>query len=322
MSYAATRDRETCQQLKAKICNHPEETAQLLMGEAYNVSKFKRDKAEKEGAEKLPELAEPLALAKDEKKVKLLGQAFKHLASLNYWDEPDYDLIQWCLHGFLEDPVEGDPGVDEISWDTLDESTAKNRRTPKWKEGVPTFEIENVLDYIDPELWADADAEKAKTPSQPTSIYDTAVDFSRLPVEWQYRIAKMEHTAKGASNVEHHVALRDFMQVALPLVYGDWDSNTYERPLNVPNRDLYLRVVYYKLVNKCLAFARKFHNFEDRSCFYGAEGSPDSAKRRKVSFGMDEATSFSDNDMVALSRVLFALEAARQSESRKGPPPL
>lgn len=326
MSYAATRNREKCQQLKEESCNDPEQTARMLMGEYYHVSKYKRDMAaekEGEGAE-LPELAEPLALSKDEKKVKLLTEAFKHVASLNYWDEPDYDLIQRCLHGFLEDPVEGDPVVDDIPWDTLDVATSKKRRPPKWKEGVPTWELEDDPDDIDQELWVEAEAERAKnSASQSASIYGSSVDFSRLPVEWQYRIAQMEHTAKNDDKVEKHVALRDFMQVALPLVYGTWDTSAYERPLNVSYRDRYLREVYYKLINKCQAFARKFNNFEDRSCFFSVEGSPDSAKRRKITWtSTDQDKTASGKHMLALSKVLFALEAARQSESRKGPPPL
>lgn len=318
MSYAATRDRDTCGKLKEQILKNPKEAAQLLMGEEYHVSKFKRDKAEKEGKE-TQTVAEPLALAKDAKKIQLLAQAFHHLASLRYWDEPDYDFIQHCLYGFLEDAVEGD--VDDISWDTLDDSTPKKVPTPKWRQGVPTFEIENDVVDIDPQLWLDAETEKAKTPSlDPTSFYGRSIDFTRLPVEWQYRIARMEHTAKNGSNAESHVALRDFMEVALPLVYGTWDSSVYEQPLQIVNRDMYVRDVYNKLIKTCLAVARKFNNFQDRSYFY--KGSADSPKRRKVTLTVDGELANKGNDMVALSRVLFALEAARQSESRKGPPPL
>jgi hypothetical protein len=318
MSYAATRDRDTCGKLKEQILKNPKEAAQLLMGEEYHVSKFKRDKAEKEGKE-TQTVAEPLALAKDAKKIQLLAQAFHHLASLRYWDEPDYDFIQHCLYGFLEDAVEGD--VDDISWDTLDDSTPKKVPTPKWRQGVPTFEIENDVVDIDPQLWLDAETEKAKTPSlDPTSFYGRSIDFTRLPVEWQYRIARMEHTAKNGSNAESHVVLRDFMEVALPLVYGTWDSSVYEQPLQIVNRDMYVRDVYNKLIKTCLAVARKFNNFQDRSYFY--KGSADSPKRRKVTLTVDGELANKGNDMVALSRVLFALEAARQSESRKGPPPL
>lgn len=323
MSYAAMREREKCEKMKELICNHPGEMAQMLMGEDYHVSKYKREAAAaKDNGSELPELAEPLALSKDEKKVKLLTEAFQHVASLKYWDEPDYDLIQRCLHGFLEDPVEGD--VDDILWDTLDESSASKGHTMKWKEGVPTWQLQDDPDIIEEDVWVEAEAEKAKVPSsdQNSMLYGSTVEFSRLPVEWQYRIAQMEYTAKNYTTVDHHVALRDFMQVALPLVYGTWDSNAYERPLNVKNREMYLREVYFKLINKCLAFARKFNNFEDRSCFYDAEDTPGSAKRRKITWDLDSDVSTDKSEMVALSRVLFALEAARQSESRKGPPPL
>lgn len=326
MSHAAVREREECRKLKELICDSPEETAQMLMGEDYHVSKFKREMAaKKEGAE-LPNLAVPLALSKDEKKVKLLTEAFKHVASLNYSDEPDYELLQRCLHGFLEEPVvSGDPPVEDIAWDTLDATTPKNRRTPKWKEGVPRWELEDDPDTVDQELWAEAEAEKAKAPPpQPSSMYGSSVDFSRLPVEWQYRIAQMEHAAKNPTQVEHHRALRDFMLVALPLVYSTWDTNAYERPMNVSNRDRYLREVYYKLINKCLAFARKFNNFSDRQCYYSVESSSNAAKRHKVALEMDEdkSSATSKRDMLAVSKVLSALEAARQAESRKGPPPL
>jgi hypothetical protein len=309
-----------CRQLKDRI-HKEDDTEQMLMGEDYHVSKYKRDMAEQKGATELPPLAEPLAMSKDKKKVQSLSNAFKHVASLNFADEPDYDLIRRCLHEFLQNPVQEDSSVADIDWENLDDSLKTKSGVQKWKEGIPTWELEDSPRDIDEELWFEAEAERAKIPAPKMSVYGSSDDFSKLPVEWQYRIAQMEYSAKKM--LPMHVVLRDFMQCALPLVYGTWDSQAYEWGQNLPSREWYRREVYYKLITKCLNCAGRFNNFCGRSCFYETdEASARPSKRRKIAWSMAERKGTISNDMVAVSRVLFALEEAKKAESRKGPAPL
>jgi tau tubulin kinase len=320
MSYAATRERDMCRQLKDRI-HKEDDTEQMLMGEDYHVSKYKRDMAEQKGATELPPLAEPLSMSKDKKKVQSLSNAFKHVASLNFADEPDYDLIRRCLHEFLQNPVQEDSSVADIDWENLDDSLKTKSGVQKWKEGIPTWELEDSPRDIDEELWFEAEAERAKIPAPKVSVYGSSDDFSKLPVEWQYRIAQMEYSAKKM--LPMHVVLRDFMQCALPLVYGTWDSQAYEWGQNLPSREWYRREVYYKLITKCLNCAGRFNNFCGRSCFYETdEASARPSKRRKIAWSMAERKGTISNDMAAVSRVLFALEEAKKAESRKGPAPL
>lgn len=320
MSYAATRDRDMCRQVKERI-HTEDDTEQMLMGEDYHVSKYKRGMAEQKGSTALPPLAEPLAMSKDKKKVQILSNAFKHVASLNFADEPDYDLIRRCLYEFLQDPVEEDSRIADIDWDNLDESLTTKSGVQRWKEGIPTWELEDCPRKIDEELWFEAEAERVKTPAPKTSVYGSSDHFSRLPLEWQYRIAQMEHSA--TKSAPPHVALRDFMQCALPLVYGTWDSQAYEWGQNLPNREWYRREVYYKLITKCLNCAMKFENFETQSCFYETdETSSRPSKRRKIAWSIDKGKATIPSDRAAVASVLFALEQAKKAESRKGPAPL
>ena len=72
--------------------------------------------------------------------MKLLSDAFKHLSSLNFADEPDYDLIRRCLHEFLQDPAEEDSSIADIDWENLDESLTTKSGVQQWKDGIPTWE--------------------------------------------------------------------------------------------------------------------------------------------------------------------------------------
>ena len=94
----------------------------LLMGADHHTTRHRREKHVREWRAKnpdaaaagegppddqLPAVAPPLPLASDERKVELLRKAFKHVASLGFYDTPDYHLLDSCLRGFLDDNMKG-----------------------------------------------------------------------------------------------------------------------------------------------------------------------------------------------------------------------
>jgi len=98
---------------------------ELLKGAEYHLSKYKQDisltknaaKQQKEGggggggkspplsssssSSQLSTLPTPLAMSKDINKINALRKAFTHISSLQFTDEPDYNLIQSCIKEFV-----------------------------------------------------------------------------------------------------------------------------------------------------------------------------------------------------------------------------
>ena len=98
-----------------------DQIALLLMGADHHTTRHRREKymrdwraknpdaAAGEGPpdDQLPAVAPPLPLASDENKVELLRKAFQHVASLGFYDTPNYHLLDSCLRGFLDDNEKG-----------------------------------------------------------------------------------------------------------------------------------------------------------------------------------------------------------------------
>ncbi|KAL7558737.1 hypothetical protein ACA910_010893 [Epithemia clementina (nom. ined.)] len=106
-----------------------DEISQLLMGDEYHVAKHRQEaklaalaaNAKKMGQPPPPPPANlaplpiPLPMSSDEYLVSCLRRAFDHLATLQFWDTPNYELIRECIHGFLKDPSKC-PNVPKIQW--------------------------------------------------------------------------------------------------------------------------------------------------------------------------------------------------------------
>lgn len=331
MSHAASRDREACRVLKQRIHGEEQEgisgqTQELLKGHEYHVALFKRNKGKIDSPEDVNEevpLPEPLVMSKDEKKVELLRKAFDHLGKLAFWDTPDYDLIDQCMKGFLEGSVEDDL-VKTIAWERLDTSKREKLDSPPLLgNSVPMWDFMDQMDPLEQDLFVKAEYESMGEVEEKLS--GEAAELRRLPLELRFRIAQMEYNTLNHNSIPPHLALRDWLKVALPLLYGEWNTRKFEKGGHRTNSDGYRQELYLKLVNKCLKCASKFNHFRTASCVYEkGDDSTQLKKRRKIISTIPQPSSGSNgSDLIAISQVSFRLRAAKKAEERKtyAPPP-
>jgi hypothetical protein len=332
-----------------------DETELLLMGDDYHVAMFKHQQREANNgagnaSSPLPQNPpKPLDMSKDKIKIDLLRRAFRHVANLQFWDQPDYKLIQRCIRGFLdEEGAVGEVDDIEIEWTEEAQFTPEKKRKrgsrveqmPKWE-----FSAENGNDRMmdeDPlvktELFENIPLSPPTEQSLNNAVPEQEAAARRLPLEQQFRIAQMEYHAKHPNTAPPHVVLRDWMKVAIPLLYQDWDSKAYEKGGHRTSTDGYRREFYLELLEKCSKWAKLFRNFskkeylgyyDDGSVGNVEEGEVQPIKKKKVvsSFGSAASGSTSElfpDDLVAVSKVVFGLQAASRSERIKSfaPPPL
>jgi len=373
MSHAANRDRDMCQKVKEQVhgLTPPEnggtaakdETEQLLMGDDYHVAMFKLKQREANNAAAsadtpLPALPEPLEMSKDKTKIQLLQRAFAHLAKLQFWEQPDYALITRCIRGFLdEEGAVGEADDIEIEWteDNDGRGTKSSRRRKREREmkedpDVPMYEFVSETSP-DPEMDEDPLVNSelfeglVAAPEQDTQtangnvMSESATAVRRLPLEQQFRIAQMEYHANNPKTALPHIVLRDWMKVAIPLLYKDWDSKAYESGGHRTFADGYRREFYLELVEKCIKWATCFDYFSKKTYLSYDNGSQNglkieegedgSQKKRQIesTFGNLSSSSNGESlttDLVAVSKVIFGLQCVSRSERAKSfaPPPL
>ena len=347
-----------------------DETELLLMGDDYHVAmyKHKQREANKTAADgttaattsPMPQhVPKPLDMSKDKTKIDLLRRAFQHVANLQFWDRPDYKLIQRCIRGFLdEEGAVGEEDDVEIEWKEEEAQFTpekKRKRDSKVVERPPTWEFQvdsgsedRMLD-MDPLVNTDLFENLSAPPPTEPSLSSAAVGVvvpeqeaavRRLPLERQFRIAQMEYHAKSPKTAPPHIVLRDWMKVAIPLLYDEWDSKAYEKGGHRTSTDGYRRECYLELVEKCSKWAKLFDNFSKEE-YYGIyseaqengckveEGEVPPKKRKKIvsTFGNPSGGSNESavpNDLASVSKVIFGLMAASRAERTKSfaPPPL
>ena len=326
MSYAANRDRDACQRVKEEIHGDSatgDKTELMFYGEEYFLAKYKHDMAKKEGRELTTPLPEPMEISKDAEKVKLLRQCFQHLAGLGFNDMPDYNLLQNNLLRFLENPPAEKVPANPVQWKqkaTFSPPDAKKRKTA-WDRNVPHWDFQKVDDPLDSEpdsLWSEAESQVVPETSMYGSSTEVA-DLARLPLDFQFRIAQMNHHRHHRDTVPSHVALRDWMRCSLYLLYGDWDSQKFERGNHRTNTDGYRRDLFLNLVDKCLLCASAFDDWTSPSLYF-EDGNVKGGKKRTIVSSAPGGSNGS-GDMVSISRVLTFLRHAKTVEAKKKTPP-
>lgn len=312
----------------------------LLYGAEYHNAKYRRDmKSQKGGSteetDSQPALLEPLALSKNEHYITCLRKAFRHVASLGFVETPNYDLIGQCLRGFLKD-IKPEHSVPSIDWKERQSSSSKRRResitnkpTALDTGGVAWNLIDEEADPLDDNTLVEAEVDRQAALEATTDTDDTPrsveqLDLARLPLQMQFAIAQVEYNARNPDTVPRHVALKDWMTLAVPLSHGAWDTTSWERGNHRTDDDGYRNEVYMSILQKCLDAADPFNRFSDRECFYHplAEGET-KPKRRRVGISIDAYDSVSESPLVVVSRVFFSMRLALDMQKGKNfaPPP-
>jgi hypothetical protein len=291
-------------------------TYTLLQGDAYHVAQFKYDKMEKDGATDLPQVPEPLEISKDPEKIKALEEAFEHLGMLSFDQKPDYTLLQDCLCRFKHGDTY-DKDVPRIKFDANKHAFSPSRGDldTSWDSDIPKWNFPDVHDPLESGVvWKDASMQ-AESEQYDVSPGSEASDFWRLPVEFQFRIAQMQYHTQHFQDTPHYIALRDFMNVALPVLYGRWDSTKFEKGNHRSDSDGYRRELYVKVIDMCLDCASNFANFSLEECYDDLSEGP--AKRRRITNTLGKSS------VVAVSQVISGLHSAKKQELKKlsAPPP-
>ena len=342
----AEADAEDSDAEEGELVDIGDQIALLLMGADHHTTKYRRDKylrdwkgkkpntkgVEVPSDDQLPTVAPALPLASDEKKVELLRKAFKHVASLGFYDTPDYHLLDSCLRGFLDDNKKGttksasgdkvdvfaEADIVPIEWaHSASDAEALRRKREAKKKGESVDDVDDVdhkkeaalkrrllptFNYVDTDafdpletevvLEADLDrkaarevalaaaeaaekagdmaaAKEAAAAALPPPMSAEAEDLSRLPLDFQLKLAQVEYNARNPDTIAPHLALRDWMDLAKPLLYQKWDVATYERGNHRSPSDGYKREVLLRVVGRCLDAAKPFGYFtKNKDCFY------------------------------------------------------
>eukprot|EP00751_Fragilariopsis_kerguelensis_P050967 CAMPEP_0171050494 /NCGR_PEP_ID=MMETSP0736-20130129/52435_1 /TAXON_ID=186038 /ORGANISM="Fragilariopsis kerguelensis, Strain L26-C5" /LENGTH=464 /DNA_ID=CAMNT_0011503279 /DNA_START=159 /DNA_END=1549 /DNA_ORIENTATION=+ len=343
MSHAANRDREACKIIKERIhgleAQADGDTRRLLMGDKYHVALFKKRKGNVDPPDhdqdalvdddNDPSLPRPLALFDDEHKIGLLTKAFEHLKGLEYSDRPDYELIRKCLQGFLTTTSEDNHSSNMSNNNPMDD---QNSPIPPidWELLAEDFKTNDSKSMI---------GENNAEEEIGAPLFGEAADMARLPLELRFRVAQMDYNTLHSITIESHLALRDWLNVALPLLHCPWDSKQYEKGGHRSNDDGYRREFFFKLVDKCLECAIKFRNFREMKIIYDDDITIDpipsscsdevkqeghNKRRRRVQINnMDELESYGEKsnnkgllDLVLISKVMFELRMTKKAEEK------
>lgn len=157
-----------------------------------------------------------------------------------------------------------------------------------------------------------------------SSFSGEAADLARLPLHIQFSLAQAEYNAQHPDTISRHLALRDWMALAIPLAHGTWNAATWERGNHRRDDDGYRNEVYMSMLQKCLSAAEPFDNFADRNCFYYPSIDGVTRKRRRIGISTaEDAENENGSPLLVVSRVFFLLRLALDLERGKNfaPPP-
>lgn len=157
-----------------------------------------------------------------------------------------------------------------------------------------------------------------------SSLSGEAADMARLPLQLQFALAQAEYNAEHPQSLPRHLALRDWMALAVPLAHGTWNAAMWERGNHRTDDDGYRNEVYMSMLQKCLCAAEPFDNFSDRNCFYYPSEDGVTRKRRRIGTStVDDVDKETESPLLVVSRVFFSLRLALDLERGKNfaPPP-
>jgi len=220
--------------------------------------------------------ATPLPLALDPHKVGCLRAIFHHLSQLGYADEPDYSFIRMTLKKFGDYVEEPQSHLNEsypvIQWEkivnTEKQTGVHGHAKTHLDSSTDPDDIESFEDIIRNHVGAKIDNLNVDSEKYTQNFSSEAEDLNRLPLALQLRLAQVEYNACNPSSIPTHIALRDWLGLAISLLHDPWDVTNYERKRHRDSDTLYRREVYLKLLTQCRAAARPFDNFIFPDSFY------------------------------------------------------
>lgn len=312
MSQAANRDRKACHRTKEIVHglgseSEKDKTQLLLMGDQYHVAKYRREAQKAAGEQKLSNIPDPLEMSKDEEKVEFLRKSFTHLASLQFWDMPDYDLIRECIKGFLKDKSNHQEAK-PIKWNDDHDIHLSPQKS------ISVANLTVPMDPVDTDMFQDADGIAAENPAT-TQVDDW---MATLPIELRFYMAQLQRDVKHERDVHPAIGLRDWLLATEHLLNKEWDARQCEGE-NRTSTDGLRRDKYLRCLKMCRSAAKAFGGFQDPTCYTTSEEGKDPTKKRRrlyVELGRSRKT------LVNVSQALWGLEAAITAEEgkRSAPP--
>lgn len=307
MVAAKQRDRETCRALKEDIHgNGNERVDELLFGPEYHTrvtaSSSKSRSLNKGEIERFK-----LRLPNQSNKVRLLRLAFDHLCSLNFYDEPDYQLMESCLRSF-GDHAEEEVGFEDVPtfvWDMPENSAVKDFPTNILLENVAGLSLVEYCQtqpyWVDcsPEMLRELKMAKAHYNSRNHTYYE---DLSKSFVK---------------VDVRPHL-LADWLYATYDLLYSHWDVTKLEKWGTSWSASLgYRREKYIQYIQRCIEYGEKFGNFRYRS-LHPSDMDLDTENGQR-----DENQSLRKRRKSSTMKLLHELEYTMKKEQEKAlaPPP-
>ena len=327
--HAANRDRAACQQIKEMVHGDGDQYAHdqtelLLMGDCYHVAKFRKDRYEAaahaaESSGSIPPappaksigLPPPLALSQDTQLVGRLRTIFTHLGTLQFWDTPDYDMIQHNLRRFTRTELRPPP-LPRISFEMAPVDRGMNKTNLlDSRRHIPRGSLPEETDPLGDELFENVE--------ESGDSKDGDDPLRQLPLQLRFRISLMEYHASRPDSVPMPLALRDWLRVTLPFLYGEWDTPKFEGRHRTSTDGL-KRERFLELLMRCREWAAAFDNFISPSCYLpkldtsrrslsNEDGSSRKSKQRRA-----DATA---SKFITVSRALFGLKVAIEAEKAK-----
>ena len=358
MTNAANKERNECLRLKEEIQeslkNGNERMHELLQGDEFHVARHRREQKLRmnKNPNELRPLPSPLEISMDSNKIQYLRKAFDHVASLQFWDTPDYDLVATCIRGFLDD-TSNCPKVAQIQWRTLAKPSfipttsvdtaslslsqlqARNQYGEDSKK-IPEWNI--VSELGDPAVLANTDmfneaqeqafGEQSKDHEPeinemglpPIRQSPEAEQRSKLPITMQFALEQMASHVQHLDTTPKHICLRDWFQVSLPLLYKDWNVCEYEASHRSRSDDGYRRDHYLKLLKQCLEWAKTFGYFRSSEYFFHQEHDQNTkrlGRPRTVSTRCPDK----NGSLIMLSKALVGLKLAVEEEQKRSTAP-
>ena len=252
MISAKQREREACRELKEEI--HKDDNArvgEMLYGPAYH-SRVTAAGTGRDPPSQVEMDSLKLQLPNQEYKVKLLRDAFQHLCSLSFTDQPDYGLMEDCFRGFSDINFDDSnfQDVPTIEWDMPEQKASKNvTQYPFFEESYAGLSLAEFC-QTQPN-WVECSSELIR------DLKMAKMDYNSRNISYYKDLSK-----DLANNDARTHILADWVSASCALIYSPWDVTKLERwGASRSNADDFRRENFVQAMQRCLEFVEPPTNF-------------------------------------------------------------